>query len=413
MACASYGSSTRSSGVVRIVKDLDLDLAGRHVLIVEDIIDSGLTLSYLRKTLSARQPRQPGGLCPAGPRECAAGRPVQPALRGLHDPPRLRRRLRPRCRGALAGPGRGAGLATDGRSVEELALRLVRALSAPLRWAIVRPLVMGVVNVTPDSFSDGGVYEDHDAAIAHGLQLIADGADVIDVGGESTRPGAAPVEAPEELRRVLPVVTALSPHVRISIDTRNASTAHAAISAGASIVNDVSASLLDGGRRTGRRAGSRCTCRAIPGRCSSTRRTTTSSPMCGPSSSNGPRPRWPPAWTRSGSILASGSARRRRTTSPSWPGSTPSSPLASRSASGCPARRSSAGCWPPPTTPQPVLACPAWAPKRPSTPSPRCRQGTASKDRSPRWCGPPTQGVAMVRVHDVRATADALTLVAA
>jgi len=102
---------------------------------------------------------------------------------------------------------------------------------------------MGVVNVTPDSFSDGGVYEDHDAAIAHGLQLVADGADVVDVGGESTRPGAAPVDAAEELRRVLPVVTALSPHVRVSVDTRNASTAHAAISAGASIVNDVSASL--------------------------------------------------------------------------------------------------------------------------------------------------------------------------
>lgn len=102
---------------------------------------------------------------------------------------------------------------------------------------------MGVVNVTPDSFSDGGRYLDAGAAVAHGLALVAEGADVVDVGGESTRPGAAPVDAQEEQRRVLPVVAALSPHVRVSIDTRNASTARAAIDAGATIVNDVSASL--------------------------------------------------------------------------------------------------------------------------------------------------------------------------
>src|SRR4051794_9826598 len=104
-----------------------------------------------------------------------------------------------------------------------------------------RPLVMGVVNVTPDSFSDGGLYLDHDAAIARGLAIVAEGADVVDVGGESTRPGAEPVPAAEELRRVVPVVEALAPHVPVSIDTRTPEVAEAAITAGATLVNDVSA----------------------------------------------------------------------------------------------------------------------------------------------------------------------------
>jgi dihydropteroate synthase len=105
------------------------------------------------------------------------------------------------------------------------------------------PAVMGVVNVTPDSFSDGGRYLDPAAAVAHGLELVAEGAAVIDVGGESTRPFAAPVDPAEEQRRVLLVVRELAPHVRVSIDTRNTSTAEAAIDAGATLVNDVSASL--------------------------------------------------------------------------------------------------------------------------------------------------------------------------
>jgi dihydropteroate synthase len=104
-------------------------------------------------------------------------------------------------------------------------------------------LVMGVINVTPDSFSDGGQFLDHEAAIARGHELIAEGADVIDIGGESTRPGADGVPVDEELRRVLPVVEALSPHVRVSIDTRKVEVAEAAIAAGATLVNDVSASL--------------------------------------------------------------------------------------------------------------------------------------------------------------------------
>lgn len=104
--------------------------------------------------------------------------------------------------------------------------------------------VMGILNVTPDSFSDGGRFLDHAAAIAHGESLIADGADVIDIGGESTRPGAAPVDEATELARVLPVVRALSTGgVRLSIDTTKPAVARAAIEAGATLVNDVSATL--------------------------------------------------------------------------------------------------------------------------------------------------------------------------
>jgi dihydropteroate synthase len=102
-------------------------------------------------------------------------------------------------------------------------------------------LLMGVVNVTPDSFSDGGRYYHLDAAVAHGLRLVAEGADIVDVGGESTRPGAEPVPADEEIRRVVPVVRDLrSAGVAVSIDTRHAAVAEAAVAAGACLVNDVS-----------------------------------------------------------------------------------------------------------------------------------------------------------------------------
>ncbi len=106
------------------------------------------------------------------------------------------------------------------------------------------PVVMGIVNVTPDSFSDGGQYLDVPAAIEHGLELEADGAAILDIGGESTRPGAEPVSEPEELRRVLPVIEGLraqGAEARISIDTSKAAVARAAIDAGASLVNDVTA----------------------------------------------------------------------------------------------------------------------------------------------------------------------------
>jgi dihydropteroate synthase len=102
---------------------------------------------------------------------------------------------------------------------------------------------MGVLNVTPDSFSDGGRYLRPADAVAHGRQLIAAGADIVDIGGESTRPGATPVGADEELRRVLPVVEALAGSVRVSIDTTKRSVAEAAIAAGATLVNDVSGTL--------------------------------------------------------------------------------------------------------------------------------------------------------------------------
>ena len=107
-------------------------------------------------------------------------------------------------------------------------------------------LIMGVLNVTPDSFSDGGRWAATDAAIEHGLLLHAQGADLIDVGGESTRPGATRVTPAEEQNRVIPVVTELARQgLRLSIDTLNASTARAAATAGVSIINDVSGGLAD------------------------------------------------------------------------------------------------------------------------------------------------------------------------
>lgn len=106
--------------------------------------------------------------------------------------------------------------------------------------------VMGVVNTTPDSFSDGGRYLDHEAAIAHGRALIAAGAEILDVGGESTRPGSDPVPAREQLRRVLPVIETLAGegHV-LSIDTTSAEVAREALEAGAQIINDISAFRFD------------------------------------------------------------------------------------------------------------------------------------------------------------------------
>jgi dihydropteroate synthase len=118
-----------------------------------------------------------------------------------------------------------------------------------LRWRVAdrilecgpRTLVMGVLNVTPDSFSDGGRFLDHEAAVEHGLRMAADGADIIDVGGESTRPGSEPVRDEEEIARVVPVIKRLAAESEapISIDTRNPDVAAAGIDAGAVIVNDV------------------------------------------------------------------------------------------------------------------------------------------------------------------------------
>jgi len=110
-----------------------------------------------------------------------------------------------------------------------------------------RVLIMGVLNVTPDSFSDGGCYQNLDAAVAHAVAMEAEGADLLDIGGESSRPGARPVSLEEELARVLPVVTALTRRVRvpISVDTTKAEVAKRCLDAGAAIINDISALRSD------------------------------------------------------------------------------------------------------------------------------------------------------------------------
>jgi dihydropteroate synthase len=129
----------------------------------------------------------------------------------------------------------GRALENHGRRRFEIRLGSRRLSVGP------KPALVGIVNVTPDSFSDGGRHFDRQEAIAHGIRLAEEGADVIDVGGESTRPGSDPVDAEEELARVLPVVAALAARVRtpISIDTRRARVAREAARAGAAIINDV------------------------------------------------------------------------------------------------------------------------------------------------------------------------------
>ena len=107
-------------------------------------------------------------------------------------------------------------------------------------------LVMGILNVTPDSFADGGRHHEFDSAVKRGLEMIAEGVDIIDVGGESTRPGADRVSQEEEIARTIPVITELAKHgATISIDTMRASTARAAVKAGAAMINDVSGGLAD------------------------------------------------------------------------------------------------------------------------------------------------------------------------
>ncbi|WP_370147570.1 dihydropteroate synthase [Streptacidiphilus sp. EB129] len=128
----------------------------------------------------------------------------------------------------------------------------MNAYTSPLpglpHWDWGRCGVMGIVNVTPDSFSDGGLWLDPDKAVAHGVELAAQGADIVDVGGESTRPGAVRVTQDEELRRVLPVVRGLAgAGVRVSVDTMRAAVAEAAVAAGAAVINDVSGGRSDPG----------------------------------------------------------------------------------------------------------------------------------------------------------------------
>ena len=125
--------------------------------------------------------------------------------------------------------------------------RMAPSSLASLLERASRPLVMGILNVTPDSFSDGGAAFRPDEALRRADQLIADGADLLDIGGESTRPGAAPVSVGEELRRVLPVLKRVGPCVRVpvSIDTYKAEVAEAAIACGAAIINDITALRFD------------------------------------------------------------------------------------------------------------------------------------------------------------------------
>jgi len=115
------------------------------------------------------------------------------------------------------------------------------------RLSLEHPLIMGIVNVTPDSFSDGGLLPNAQAAIEHALQLVEEGADILDIGGESTRPGAIPVSAAQELERIIPVIEALQGlDVPLSVDTQKPEVMVAAIRAGASMVNDVNALQADG-----------------------------------------------------------------------------------------------------------------------------------------------------------------------
>ena len=147
-----------------------------------------------------------------------------------------------------------------GKEFERVIEARLEALAAPRTdWAglsLARPLVMGIVNVTPDSFSDGGRYIAADAAVAHGRALLDAGADLLDIGGESTRPGAAPVAPEEEIRRIEPVLRALvASGVPVSIDTRHAAVMAIALDLGARVVNDVSALTGRGSIETVARAG--------------------------------------------------------------------------------------------------------------------------------------------------------------
>ncbi len=112
-----------------------------------------------------------------------------------------------------------------------------------------RPLIMGILNLTPDSFSDGGLWNDPERAVAHALTMVEEGADIIDIGGESSRPGAAPVSEEEELRRIMPLLERLVPllNVPLSIDTTKAAVARRSLAAGAEIINDISGLFFDEG----------------------------------------------------------------------------------------------------------------------------------------------------------------------
>ena len=132
---------------------------------------------------------------------------------------------------------------TDIKGLKE---RVEAQRTMPFGWRSARPMIMGIVNVTPDSFSDGGIFSDADEAISHGEALLASGANILDVGGESTRPGAEPVPLDEEMRRAMPVIEGLvAKGAAVSVDTRKAPVMRAAADAGAGMINDITALTHD------------------------------------------------------------------------------------------------------------------------------------------------------------------------
>lgn len=148
---------------------------------------------------------------------------------------------------SLSGGGAMLNVAEARQQAPERLARLLEKRPSVCGLAMDRPHIMGVLNVTPDSFSDGGLHHEPRDAVAHGLHLLAEGASILDVGGESTRPGAAPVSVEDELERVLPVIEGLRAETDavISIDTRKVDVMAAAVKAGASMINDVSALAFD------------------------------------------------------------------------------------------------------------------------------------------------------------------------
>jgi len=195
---------------------------------------------------------------------CRASAEAARAWLGAPEPPEGARHLL--LEGLAVSPEAGAGVAVahagsrawlSGSAAGLLAVCRAHPRLAPAAAAVaafeaalaapVRPLIMGILNVTPDSFSDGGRYLDPETAVARGLEMAAEGADVLDVGGESTRPGAAEVPAAEELRRVLPVIAGLRGRTTalLSVDTRKAAVAGPCLEAGADWVNDVSGLTFD------------------------------------------------------------------------------------------------------------------------------------------------------------------------
>ena len=242
------------------------------------------------ETLDADQIKRHHGR-QAAARAQAGGGQAQPRRRATAAPrARSRRRTRRRRNrpDARRGPASGAAAAAP-----------FRFMTAVLRCgafelALDRPRVMGILNVTADSFSDGGRFLAQDRAIAHGLALAADGADLVDVGGESTRPGAEPVPLEVELARVMPVVRALVREgVAVSVDTMKPEVMRQAIDAGCAMVNDVNAFRAEGADRRGGGAPASgcapCTCRERPRRCRPIRATTTWWPRSATTSSRAAR----------------------------------------------------------------------------------------------------------------------------